>query len=283
VDATADTSQDWDAVADAWDAMATDAAEGGAGPEPTEAVTEAMVEALAVSEGERVLELAAGPGALAPVWSALVGPAGHVEITDLSPAMVEAAARRCCALANVEVAVLDAAALERPAGSVDVVASRMGLMLTPDPAAVLASVRRVLAPGGRTAAITWAAMEHNPWVTCVGMAAVANGVTAGGPPTGPGGLFSLGEPATLARLAEEAGLREVEVGAVDLAFRAPSVEDHVERVLRLAGPLTRALATASPTQRRAVRRTAAELVAPHATEAGGVAVPGRALLLVARR
>ena len=123
----------------------------------------------------------------------------------------------------------------------------------------------MLAPGGRTAATTWAGMEHNPWVTCVGMAAMVHGVVTGGPPVGPGGLFSLGDPEVLAGLARGAGLADV------------------ERVSRLAGPLARALAEATPSQRDAVHRTATELVSPHVTGTGGVAVPGRALLLVARR
>ena len=276
-----DGHRDWDAVAEAWDAMAD--ATVAVDDDPTRAVTDAMVEALAVAEGEQVLELAAGPGELAPVWSALVGPRGHVEVTDVAPAMVDAARRRCRALANVDVAVLDVDALDRPEGSVDVVASRMGLMFALDPAATLTGIRRVLAPGGRTAATTWAGMEHNPWVTCVGMAAMVHGVVTGGPPVGPGGLFSLGDPEVLAGLARGAGLADVEVRPFDVVFRAGSVDDHVDRVSRLAGPLARALAEATPSQRDAVHRTATELISPHVTGTGGVAVPGRALLLVARR
>lgn len=70
----------------------------------------------------------------------------------------------------------------------------MGLMFTPQPAVALAEIRRVLRVGGRFAALTWAGIEHNPWMTCVGMAAMMNGVVAGGPPVGPGGIFSLGDP-----------------------------------------------------------------------------------------
>ncbi len=48
---------------------------------------------------------------------------------------------------NVEVAVLDASSIDRPDGSFDVVACRMGLMFTPDPAVAFGEIRRVLVPG----------------------------------------------------------------------------------------------------------------------------------------
>ncbi|MCC7078404.1 MAG: hypothetical protein IT198_14880 [Acidimicrobiia bacterium] len=42
--------------------------------------------------------------------------------------------------------------------------------------------------------MTWAGPEHNPWMTCVGMAAAMNGLVAGPAPVGPGGIFSLTDP-----------------------------------------------------------------------------------------
>ncbi|HEY6532511.1 MAG TPA: methyltransferase domain-containing protein [Acidimicrobiales bacterium] len=266
---------DWDNVAPAWDRFVDEA------DEPTAAATARLVDALRPAAGDRVLELAAGPGPLAALWSELVGPAGTVEITDLSLEMV-ALARRRAELPNVEVAVLDASAIDRPDSSVDVVAVRMGLMFTPDPAVALAEIRRVLAPGGRLGALTWAGPEHNPWITCVGMAAMVNGIVAGGPPVGPGGIFSLGDPTQLEQLAERAGFADVTVELDEVTFHADSVNAHIDRVTALAGPLARALADGTPEQRAAVRRTAAELAAPHVTDRG-VELPGRALRMVARR
>ena len=59
--------------------------------------------------------------------------------------MVDEARRRNGALPNVAVEVIDAAAIDLPDGSADVVFSRMGLMFTPDPAAAFREIRRVLA------------------------------------------------------------------------------------------------------------------------------------------
>jgi hypothetical protein len=125
-------------------------------------------------------------------------------------------------------------------------------------------------------------MEHNPWMTCVGMAAMLHGVVSGGPPVGPGGIFSLGDPADLERLAKGAGFVDVHVEEIGVVFEADTVDAHVERVATLAGPMAAAFEQATPEQWDAVRRTAAELAAAHVTD-GRVAIPGRALVLSGRR
>lgn len=270
-----DAAGTWGGVAKAWDEAIDDV------DVPTAPATDALLEHPAVAPGDRVLELACGPGSLGPTWSTLAGPGGRVVLSDLSPAMVEVAAQRTNGLANVELAVIDATAIDHPPESFDVVACRMGLMFAPEPAVALAEIRRVLAPGGRFGALTWAAPEHNPWMTCAGMAVAIHGLVAGGPPVGPGGPFSLGDEEALRALAEAAGFSGARVEAIDIVFVAPDVDAHLDTVFTLAGPLARALEDATPDQVAAVRATAAELVAPHATD-DGVAIPGRALLVTGR-
>jgi SAM-dependent methyltransferase len=267
-------SDGWDAVAEAWDEHVDYV------DEHSEALTAAMLDAVALAPGDRVLELATGPGTLGAALSAAVGPTGSVLLTDVAPSMVEVARRRNAALVNVACAVVDASRIECPDASFDVVVCRMGLMFTPDPAAALAEIRRVLAPGGRLAVATWAGLEHNPWMTCVGMGAMLSGIATGGPPVGPGSIFSLGDPDELAALAEGAGFGSVAVRAIDTTFASPDIDTHVTRVGSLAGPLAVALAAASADQQAAVRQKAAELAAPYETPDGYV-LPGRALLLTA--
>jgi SAM-dependent methyltransferase len=269
-------AEDWSAVASAWDIHVDDV------DEHSIPATARLLALVAVQPGDRVLELAAGPGTLGAEWSARVGPGGTVVISDIAPGMVEVARRRTAGLANVSVALLDASSIDRPDASFDVVASRMGLMFTPDPSTAFAEIHRVLAPGGRVGALTWAGIEHNPWITCVAMAAMINGLLTGGPPVGPGSIFSLGDPAHLEALALQAGFDEVAVEEIALCFEAESVDTHIDRVSALAGPLATILDEASPDQRAAVRHTAAELAAPYG-HGSGFEIPGRALLITGRR
>ena len=268
-------AQSWSAVALAWDAHVDDIDEHSAG------ATAALFERVAPQPGDRVLELAAGPGSLAATWSRLVGPTGTVVLSDLAPGMVEVCRRRNAALDNVETAVIDATAIDRPDGSFDIVACRMGLMFTLDPSVAFAEIGRVLGPEGRLGALTWSGLEHNPWMTCVGMAAMINGLVSGGPPVGPGGIFSLGDPVALRLLAENAGFVDVTVDAIAVTFRADTVDSHIRRVSSLAGPLATALHAAPPDRLTAFHRTATDLAAPYLTD-DGLRIPGQALLVSGR-
>lgn len=271
----ATTAADWNAVATAWDSSSDYV------DRHSLAATEALAEAADIRPGDRVLELAAGPGTLGERWSESVGPSGRVVLSDIALDMLDVARRRNARHGNVEVAHLDASHIAQPDESFDVVVCRMGLMFTPDPAVALAEIHRVLRPGGRFAALTWAGIEHNPWMTCVGMAAMINGLVPAEPPVGPGAIFSLGDPARLAALAEDAAFAEVVVEEVATSFRAESIDAHVEHVSALAGPLAAAFAAATPAQLRAVRDTAAQLAAAYISD-DGVTLPGRALLVAGR-
>jgi ubiquinone/menaquinone biosynthesis C-methylase UbiE len=268
-------ADDWSAVAPAWDAKDEYVEDN------TAAATEALLAAVAVQPGDRVLELATGAGTLGATWAQLAGPSGRIVLSDIAPGMVDVARRRNAHLPNAEVTVLDASAIARPDSSFDVVTCRMGLMFTPDPAVALGEIHRVLTSGGRFGALTWASIEHNPWMTCVGMATMANGLISGGPPVGPGGIFSLGDPTELQALVKGAGFVDVAVSEFPTTFHAESIDAHVDRVSALAGPLATALAGATAAQLAAVRRTAAQLASDYITN-DGVALPGRALLVTGR-
>jgi ubiquinone/menaquinone biosynthesis C-methylase UbiE len=151
--------QDWSAVAAAWDSNVDYV------DDHSRELTAVLFERVAPHHGARVLEVGAGPGSLGADWSRLVGPRGAVVISDIALGMVEVAARRNSRLLNVTVAVHDASAIDQPDHAFDIVASRMGLMFTPDPSVAFTELHRVLAPGGRLGVTTWAEMQHNPWMT----------------------------------------------------------------------------------------------------------------------
>jgi SAM-dependent methyltransferase len=272
-----DAADDWGRVAVAWEANRDDI------ERPTAAAVDALVDAVTLQPGDRVLELACGPGTLGRRLAETTGPSGSVVLSDLAPEMVEVARRHTLDLPHVSATVIDAAAIDCPDQSFDVVVSQMGLMFCPDPPAAFAEIHRVLDEGGRFGALVWGALEHNPWMTCIGMAAMANGLVAGGPPTGAGGIFSLSDPAMLVTLVGDAGFADVAVDEWPVLFTADSIDAHIDRVTAVAGPLASVLREASPEQLRAVRTTATELASVHTDTHGPIELPGLALLVSGRR
>lgn len=266
---------DWGTVAGSWDAHADDI------ETMKVPVTEALLRAVSLQPGDRVLELGAGPGQLSLQLSTLVGDGGSVLVTDVAAGMVEAAERRTADLANVTTAVVDASSTGLPDASFDAIVFRMGLMFTPDPAIALAEARRVLAPGGRAGFAVWAGLELNPWLTGMGMAAMMHGVVTGGPPVGPGEVFSLSDPDRLRTLLDGAGFTDVAVEEVDITHRSAGAADYIAAVGSLAPPIADALAAATPEAREKVHATAGELVAKFAT-GDGLAIPGRAIVATGR-
>lgn len=261
---------DWTAVAPAWEARRAHVSRSQSG------IEDALVGHLALRPGDAVLELGGGTGDLARRLAAAVSGSGSVTCSDAAAGMVATIRRTVADLPQVAVARIDAADIPLPDGSVDAVVCQMSLMFVADPVTATSEIHRVLRPGGRIVVATWAAPEHNPWLAFLGMAAMMHGVVAGGPPTGPGGVFSLGDPEVLRGVVQDGGFPTVQVDELAVEMRYADPQDYVDHVSQLAGPLAAALA-AAPAQAEAVRATAAELIARFDT-ASGLVVPGRALI-----
>jgi len=265
----------WSDVADGWSHRRTVI------ERMKEPVTARLLEWVALQDGDAVYEAGAGTGELARRLAAVVGPGGRVVATDVAPNMVELVRAATSAEANVSARQADATGTGEEDSAYDAVVFRMGLMLVPQPADALRELRRILRPGGRLAAATWAAPEHNPWLTSIGMALMMHGAVTGGPPVGPGGVFSLGDPTALADLAADTGLVDITVEAVDVTASFPDVDDYLATV-GCAPMLAGAFAALDEERREAVRATVIQAVERFRT-AEGLALPGRALLLLARR
>jgi SAM-dependent methyltransferase len=209
-----------------------------------------------------------------------VGADGRVVATDVAPGMVELIRATVRGRPEITARLADAADTGLPSSSYDAVAFRMGLMLLPEPGLALAECRRVLSDGGRLGLAVWDGMQHNSWLVAVGMPAMMHGAVAGGPPNGPGGVFSLGDAEVLASLVCAAGFGDVDVQQVPTPARFATAEDHFDTVASLAGPLGAALAAAPPEMLAGVRRSAAEMIEPYRTD-DGYLLPGQALLVTA--
>ncbi|MBX3161792.1 MAG: methyltransferase domain-containing protein [Deltaproteobacteria bacterium] len=108
----------------------------------------------------RVLELAAGTGAVTRVLAERLPPSTEIVASDLAEAMI-ARAVACGTARPVAWTVADAQAIPFDDASFDVVACQFGVMFFPDRARAYAEARRVLRPGGAFVFSTWDSVAHN--------------------------------------------------------------------------------------------------------------------------
>jgi len=237
----------------------------------------------APAPGDRVLELASGPGGLGLAAARALGPESEIVISDVAAEMTDIAASRASAagLGNVSTAVLDIEDIDSPDGAFDVVLCRHGLMFAVEPDRAAAELARVLRPGGRVALSVWGPREQNPWMELV-LDAVSEQIGAPMPPPGVPGPFALADAARLEALLAEAGLENALVGPFDVPLRVPTAGEWWSRTLALAGPLARVLGSMPPEDADAIRSRAEEGARAYGS-AEGLAFPGVALVGSGRR
>src|SRR5262249_38073583 len=139
-------------------------------------VTEWLVDRLAPTRGQTIVELAAGTGETGLRAARQLGD-GRLISSDFAPLLGEAARRVAAQLGlhNVDFRVLDAEALDLGTASVDGAICRFGYMLMGNPAQALRETRRVLRPGGRLVLSVWGDPQRNPWAAVPASAMVALG------------------------------------------------------------------------------------------------------------
>lgn len=110
------------------------------------------VEMSGVRRGQRVLDLAGGTGDLAMKFSRIVGAEGQVVLADINASMLEVGRQRLIdagVVGNVEYAQVNAECLPFPDNHFDLITIAFGLRNVTDKDKALASMHRVLKPGGR--------------------------------------------------------------------------------------------------------------------------------------
>ena len=116
----------------------------------TQPFAEAALAQVQLNSRSRVLDVAAGTGALA---LAAARRGAEVLAIDFSPGMVARIAT--VELPNVDAKVMDGQALALPDGSFDAVFSILGVIMFPDWRKGLAEMARVTRPGGLGVVATW--------------------------------------------------------------------------------------------------------------------------------
>jgi SAM-dependent methyltransferase len=246
-------------------------------------VADWLVNAIDPKPGQRVLELAAGPGETGFLVAQRLGPDGTLVSTDQSPDMVEVARRRAeeLGLTNVEFRVLDGQQIDLDERGFDAVLCRWGYMLMADPDAALRGTHLVLREGGRLALATWDTPDRNLWMAAPVMQLIARGAF---PPPEPGapGPFSMAETAQLEQRMASAGFQQIETGKVEFDHLYPSFDQYWEMNLDLGAPLAAAMAELDETTVAEVREAVRGVLVPFADSDGALRIPASAVVAAAR-
>jgi SAM-dependent methyltransferase len=232
--------------------------------------------------GQRVLELAAGPGETGFLAAELIKPGGTLISSDATEQMLEVARRRADELGveNVEFKRLEIEWIDLETASVDVVLCKWGFMFAVDPETALRETRRVLRPGGSVALAVWDEPEFNPWATIPSRALVELGHTPPPDPDAPG-MFALAPADHLRDVLESAGFVEVEIETVDPPRLFPSIDEFVAETNDVSSVFGSIYGPLSDEQRARLLEKIVSLAEPFTEADGSVRFPARSLVAAA--
>ncbi len=239
-----------------------------------------LVDALAPSPGERVLDVGCGNGDVALAVGAAVAPDGAVVGVDLSPDMLAVARSRAehAGLDHVELIQADASRWRTPTDPFDAATSRFGVMFFDDPVAAFANLRASLAPGARFVFACWQSLFDNEWMF-LPAAAVAEVLPLPVPadPHAPS-PFAFADRDRVAALLGEAGFAGVDIEGVTAPVWVGNDAEDAARFLETTGMGRVLFAEAAPEVVADAMARAADAVRPHETP-DGIELSGAAWLV----
>ena len=228
-----------------------------------------MAELAGVREGQRVVDVGCGPGALTAELVRRIGPAAVAAVDPSEPFVLAARSRH----PGVDVRRASAEALPFDDGSFDAAIAQLVVHFMADPVAGLREMRRVTRPGGVVAACVW---DH-----------------AGG--RGPLGTFwramhemdpgaddesdlAGAREGHLVELFEAAGLADIAASTVTAAIEHPTFDEWWEPYTRGVGPAGAYVAGLDEERRIALRERCRSMLppAPFVVSARAWAARGRA-------
>ena len=242
-------------------------------------VNDRLIELAEIETGHTVVDVATGIGDPALSAARRVGPTGRVIATDQSTAMLAVAASRArdAGLTNIEFRQLDANAFDFPAGTVDAVVCRWGLMFVSDLTDALGRMRRSLKTGRRLAAATWSEPDHVPIISVRRSVLRAFDI-----PPGPSDPFRLSSLAALKASAVSAGFDEVDVTRSVVAYEYASAQAFVDAQRAMHESRLTALRARFAEQQVEFWRALGAAAKPYTGADGVVRMPSEILLLAAR-
>jgi SAM-dependent methyltransferase len=186
-----------------------------------------MANAVQLSVGQSVLDIACGTGVLTSEVASRVGPNGYVAGVDPSPGMLSVAKELA---PNLDWREGTAESIPFPNDSFDVVVSQFGLMFFQDKRQSIEEMLRVLRPSGRLGIAVWDSIENIPGYSVelnlierLGGAAAADAIRA---------PFVLGGRKEVRTMIKKAGAESTSVRTHRGKARFPSVQTMIEAELR---------------------------------------------------
>lgn len=231
----------------------------------------ALLAAARIEPGQRVLDLASGPGLLARDAAAAVGPQGLAIASDISEGQLA-----CCP--DLLRVAADGEALPFAAGSFDRALCGLGLMFFPDDRAALREIRRVLRPDGLLALSVWGRAEETPLVETA-LACMRRLLPP--PKVVRPSVFRFGDAGELARRLAGADFCDIEISPQRLTLDFADAAAYWQGFLDLAGGAAESLSRLPAEKQQALAAAVAEELARHAV-AGGYRLSNTVLVATAR-
>lgn len=206
-----------------------------------EVFNEILLEQALVMAGEKVLDVGCGGGVNSIEIARRVGPEGRVMGVDISSSILSIARARGDSLANLEFVEGDAALMDFRENDYDLVFSRFGVMFFSDPITAFKNLRHSLKSNGRMVFLCWRSLHDNPWMN-IPAQAVADVMQHQAPAPDPlaPGPFSFADSTRIQEVLTEAGLKMLDLKAVDVVMKLGPLSETVEYFMNM-GPAAAAL------------------------------------------
>lgn len=236
-----------------------------------------LLERLQPQPGETILDVATGTGAVALLAAEKVAPGGWVTATDFSPVMLQQAKNKAQRTGRNNIYFLerDAARLQLPPDSFDIVTCAFSLYLFPQMEKCLREMYHVLRPGGRLGLTVWGRGAIVPLWPILGEMAKEHGLIS--PVNNP----IAWNPADLQDLFSSLGYTAIDIieERKDFWFQGPEEVWQFQSVL---GPIAATLDQLSTGKRQEFVATYQSRIAELVT-ADGIRANCRVLLAMARK
>lgn len=184
---------------------------------------EAVIDAAAITENSRVLDVGCGTGA-STLEAAKRAPCGGVIGVDISQPLLDRARSRSKAEGHKNISFLLADAQTHSFGreNIDILVSRVGMSFFWDTVAALENLASSMCRGGRMAFVSWASVDTNPWFYIPKVVAEKRlGTLPKSDPTAPGPT-AFQDADRVAGLMKQAGLLNISAQPVEIVLTPPN-------------------------------------------------------------